>query len=136
MNALSTTPSHHHQLQQHLSTRRHVVLGWIGAGTVAAITAPQVSFADDAGVNVKDFLKTGQVAQPMGVSGQAGKSRPETGVILRDGSDVSRDPRTGDVLAEIVVNGVKGKTAVLASYSSPWPLGTYCFHTGSCYLHM
>ena len=40
-----------------------------------------------------------------------------------DGSDVSRDPRTGDVLAEIVVNSKEGKVPVLAAYSSPWPLG-------------
>jgi hypothetical protein len=93
-----------------------------------SITFPKESLAatNDRDFDVEDFLKSGQVAQPMGVSGQAGKSRPETGVVLRDGSDVSRDPRTGDVLAEIVVesNQRKGKTSVLASYSSPWPLGT------------
>ena len=77
------------------------------------------------GLNVNDFLKTGQVAMPMGVAGQAGKSRPETGVLLRDGSDVSRNPQTGDVLAEIIVQD-KGQApaVVVASYSSPWPLGT------------
>ena len=48
------------------------------------------------GLNIDDFMKTGMVSQPMGVSGQAGKSRPETGVILRDGSDVSRNAKSGD----------------------------------------
>ena len=60
----------------------------------------------------------------MGVSSQAGKSRPETGVFLRDGSEVSRNKKTGDVNAEIVVNGIGGDAmAVFVGYSSPWPLG-------------
>jgi len=75
-------------------------------------------------VDVDGFLQSGMVSQPMGVSGQAGKSRPETGVFLRDGSEVSRNEKTGDVLAEIVLN-VKSDspTAVVTSFSSPWPLG-------------
>jgi len=74
-------------------------------------------------VDVDGFLQSGMVSQPMGVSGQAGKSRPETGVFLRDGSEVSRNEKTGDVLAEIVLN-VKSDspTAVVTSFSSPWPL--------------
>lgn len=112
INALSTPP------QQQQCTRRAAV-GWFGA----AVTLPQLCNAEP--VDVNDFLKSGRVAMPMGVSGQAGKSRPETGVVIRDGSDVSRDSRTGDVLAEIVVKGNDGENAaVLASYSSPWPLGT------------
>lgn len=88
---------------------------------------PSLAATVDSGLNVNDFLKTGQVAMPMGVAGQAGKSRPETGVTLRDGTDVSRDPRTGDVLAEIIVQDAKNQQAavILASYSSPWPLGTF-----------
>jgi len=76
--------------------------------------------------DVQDYLRTGMVAQPMGVSGQAGKSRPETGVILRDGSEVSRDSRTGGVLAEIILKGNNNqdRVPVLASYESPWPLAT------------
>lgn len=74
-------------------------------------------------MDVDDFLKSGQVAMPMGVSGQAGKSRPQTGIIFRDGSEVSRDSRTGNVLAEIVLNNESSDpVAVLASFSSPWPL--------------
>jgi len=69
----------------------------------------------------------------MGVSSQAGKSRPETGVFLRDGSDVSRDKKTGDVSAEIVVNGSNGeKMAVFVSYSSPWPLAEGPFYDIEC----
>jgi len=76
-------------------------------------------------LDVENFLRSGGVAMPMGVSGQAGKSRPENGVVLRDGSDVSRNNKSGDVLAEILLD-VKSKdpTAVLTSFSSPWPLAT------------
>eukprot|EP00553_Chaetoceros_curvisetus_P007425 CAMPEP_0204625660 /NCGR_PEP_ID=MMETSP0717-20131115/11384_1 /ASSEMBLY_ACC=CAM_ASM_000666 /TAXON_ID=230516 /ORGANISM="Chaetoceros curvisetus" /LENGTH=217 /DNA_ID=CAMNT_0051641419 /DNA_START=30 /DNA_END=683 /DNA_ORIENTATION=+ len=60
---------------------------------------------------------------PMGVSGQAGKSRPETGIIFRDGSEVSRDSKSGNVLTEIVLNANAAEpTAVLTSFTSPWPL--------------
>lgn len=45
-------------------------------------------------------------------------------LLGRDGSEASRDPRTGDVLAEIIVKDTSGDpSTVLASYSSPWPLG-------------
>ena len=40
---------------------------------------PQASGA----VDTDEFLRTGGVAMPMGVSGQAGKYKPETGVFLR-----------------------------------------------------
>jgi len=71
-------------------------------------------------LNVDNYLRSGFVSNPMGVSGQAGKSRPETGVLLRDGSQVARD-RTGNVAAEIVLDK---NVPVLASYNSPWPLAT------------
>lgn len=47
--------------------------------------------------------------------------------FLRDGSEVFRDSRTGDVLAEILVgsrNNVGSKISVLASFQSPWPLAS------------
>merc|ERR1712232_1331389 len=86
----------------------------------------QVASADPngEGVNVEDFLKTGMVQQPMGVSGQAGKMKPETGVVLREGSQVARDARSGNVLAEILVGTSTDLTPVVASYSSPWPLAS------------
>lgn len=45
--------------------------------------------------------------------------------FFRDGSEVFRDPRTGDVSAEILVKGASGGDymPVLASFSAPWPLG-------------
>lgn len=48
-----------------------------------------------------------------------------TGVVLLDGSEVSRDGRSGDVFAEILVKG-RGSDdlmPVVATFSSPWPLG-------------
>ena len=58
---------------------------------------------------------------------QAGKSKPVTGVVLLDGSDISRDGRSGDVLAEILVKGRGSEDLmpVVATFSSPWPLGTF-----------
>lgn len=75
-------------------------------------------------LDVESFLKSGQVMNPMGVSGQAGKSRPETGVILREGSQVARDSRSGNVLAEILVGPSSDPTAIVTSYQSPWPLAS------------
>jgi len=94
------------------------------ASIMAAFTVPQVASADEDGVNIDNFLKTGMVQQPMGVSGQAGKMKPETGVILREGSQVARDARSGNVLAEILVGPSSNPAAVVASYSSPWPLAS------------
>ena len=89
----------------------------------SAINAEKV-VADDSSMNVNDFLKTGMVSQPMGVSGQAGKSKPETGVILREGSEVARDSRSGNVAAEILLGSKDDPKAVLTSYSSPWSLAS------------
>ena len=128
-----TTPPHRYQLN------RRTAVGWISSAIVGStFLAPQnqpcvADTGSGGGLDVPDFLRTGQVAMPMGVAGQAGKSRPETGVTLRDGSDVSRNPKTGDVLAEIVVRDKDQAAAVVvASYSSPWPLGTYIRVCGVC----
>jgi len=71
----------------------------------------------------------------MGVSSQAGKSRPVTGVFLRDETEVSRDKRTGDVNAEIILtNDSNGENmAALIQYNSPtWPLATGPFYDVEC----
>ncbi|KAL3934983.1 MAG: hypothetical protein SGBAC_009412 [Bacillariaceae sp.] len=85
-------------------------------------------------MDVDSFLRSGQdIGGNMGVSSQAGKSRPETGVYLRDGSEVSRDPRSGNVLAEIILQKTDGsRMAALSSYSSPWPLATGGFFDVEC----
>jgi hypothetical protein len=48
--------------------------------------------------------------------------------LLRDGSEVFRDSRTGDVLAEILLKprnaGTTSKIPVFASFQSPWPLAS------------
>lgn len=45
--------------------------------------------------------------------------------LLREGSEVSRDSRTGDVLAEILIQGSSANTVpVLASFVAPWPLAS------------
>jgi hypothetical protein len=80
--------------------------------------------------DVDEFLRTGMVPNPMGVSGQAGKSRPVTGVVLREGSEVTRDSRTGSVLAELLLQPSVSSSSggdvvpVVASFASPWPLAT------------
>lgn len=71
---------------------RRTALGWIsgaasaGFGLVSGgviMGNPQASWAVEGNMDVDDFLRTGGVAMPMGVAGQAGKSKPETGVYLR-----------------------------------------------------
>lgn len=111
-------------------TSRRQALGWMSGATTASFFRGNDRFANaleelPASFDVDSYLKSGFVLNPMGVSGQAGKSRPETGVLLRDGSEVSRDPRTGEILAEIILTTISGeKVPVLASYSSTWPLAT------------
>ena len=101
------------------STRRDVFVK-----ASAAVTAGLVAHLQSANaLDTEDFLKTGQVSMPMGVSGQAGKAKPVTGIVLREGSDVSRDSK-GNVLAEILLGKSSDPTPVLATFSSPWPLAT------------
>jgi len=111
------------------TTSRRETLGWMAASTIGTMmlsTSTQAANAvTESGLDVEDFLRSGGVSQPMGVSGQAGKSKPETGVILRDGSDISRDSRSGNVLAEILLKDAensKDYTAAVVSFTSPWAL--------------
>jgi len=108
-----------------------VMVGAIGQAPQPAWSAGS---ATQDSMDVDDFLRRGvDAGGGMGVSSQAGKSRPETGVFLRDGSEVSRNKKTGDLNAEIVVNGNNGeKMAVFVSYSSPWPLAEGPFYDVEC----
>mmetsp|Transcript_15521 Transcript_15521/g.25067 ORF Transcript_15521/g.25067 Transcript_15521/m.25067 type:complete len:298 (-) Transcript_15521:13-906(-) len=90
----------------------------VGSASGILISTPQSALAD---VDTDSFIKTGMVSMPMGVSGQAGKAKPVTGVVLRDGSEVSRD-KSGNVLSEILLGKSSEPTPVLATFSSPWPL--------------
>lgn len=108
------------------SSCRKSFVSTVANTAIAVITfgASDKARADDS-LDVESFLRSGGVAMPMGVSGQAGKSRPENGVVLRDGSEPSRNSKSGDVLAEILLSArSKSPTAVLTSFSSPWPLAT------------
>ena len=101
-----------------LQTRRGFAASVAAASGFIANTP---AFAD---TDIDSFLKTGGVAMPMGVSGQAGKAKPETGVVLREGSEVAR-AANGDVLAEILVKSSGGDDLmpVVATFTSPWSLG-------------
>jgi hypothetical protein len=74
-----------HGLAEQTCSRRST-LGWLGgacAGLVAGAPAWGASAVQDS-MNVDQFLRSGMDAGGnMGVSSQAGKSRPETGVYLR-----------------------------------------------------
>lgn len=102
----------------------------VSAAAVAAglLGNPREARADAAAMqdtmNVDNFLKTGvDAGGNMGVSSQAGKSRPQTGVVLRDGSEVLQD-KQGNVLSEILTGTKANPVAVLASFKSPWKLET------------
>lgn len=106
------------------STSRREWLNQASMGLGVTTLFPALANAD---VDIDSYMKTGGVSMPMGVSGQGGKMRPETGVIFREGSEVSRDPRSGDVLAEILLKSTKGgaeKLPVLTAFQSPWPLAS------------
>lgn len=73
-------------------------------------------------LDIETFLRTGiDTGGGMTVSSQAGKSRPQTGVVFRDGSEVSQD-RSGAVAAEILVGTKKDPKPVLVSFVAPWKL--------------
>ena len=59
----------------------------------------------------------------MGVSSQAGKSRPQTGVVFRDGTDVLQG-KSGEVSAELLVGTKANPTSVLVSFKAPYKLET------------
>ena len=72
-----------------LMKSRRAALGWLGkavaALAVVETTSPNraVAEAGPDSFDIDAYLKTGGVAMPMGVSGQGGKMRPATGVVLR-----------------------------------------------------
>ena len=122
---LSTNPS------TTTSSRRQAIGSILGGGAAvaSAVLLPSGAATAMETTDVDDFLRTGGVAMPMGVSGQAGKSKPLTGVVLREGTDISRDTKSGNVLAEILVKqkskGDDDLMAVVTTFQSPWPLGKF-----------
>jgi len=77
-------------------------------------------------IDVDRFLSSGRSVSPSGISGQASKSRPETGIRLREGSEPERDTRTGDVSAEILLqsSGSSNVPVMISFRSEKWPLAT------------
>lgn len=124
---------------KHASTSRRDALGSILGGGAAAVVS-SIAIPNQQAVAVEEtdidsFLRTGGVSMPMGVSGQAGKAKPETGVVLREGTDISRDTKSGNVLAEILVQKSNAKDdlmAVVTSFQSPWPLATGSVYDVEC----
>ena len=98
--------------------------GIISAGAMVTAAGNQAAHAvavQDS-LDVDNFLRTGvDAGGNMGVSSQTGKSKPLTGVIFRDGSEVSQDG-TGNVSAEILTCKKEDPKAVLVSFVSPWKL--------------
>jgi len=107
------------------SISRRDVLSLIMTGSFLLPTAANAAAAAmQDSLDVENFLRTGvDAGGNMGVSSQAGKSRPQTGVVFRDGSEVSQD-RSGAVSAEILTGTRANPSAVLVSFVSPWKLET------------
>ncbi|KAL3934981.1 MAG: hypothetical protein SGBAC_009410 [Bacillariaceae sp.] len=105
-----------------LETRRSVI-GWMGSAS-AGLVAANANAAET--TDVDNFLRSGMVSMPMGVSGQAGKAKPQTGVVIPEGTDVSRDSKSGNVFAEILVQKTDSSDLmpVVTSFQSPWALAT------------
>ena len=94
--------------------------GVVGLTSTEAAHAAAAAMQDT--LDIENFLRTGvDSGGIMGVSSQTGKSKPLTGVIFRDGSEVSQDGR-GSVSAEILTGKKEDPKAVLVSFVSPWKL--------------
>jgi hypothetical protein len=122
--SFSSLPSH--CTRRTIFTKALVAPGMALVATLAA--TPQLAAADSAAVqdslNIDNFLRTGvDAGGNMGVSSQAGKSRPQTGVVFRDGSEVFQD-KAGTVSAELLTGTKASPKAVLVTFRSPWKLET------------
>jgi hypothetical protein len=95
----------------------------VATASVTATSAQALPLQES--LDIDTFLRTGvDIGGNMGVSSQAGKSKPITGVVFRDGSDVSQD-RNGSVAAEILTGkDNKNFKPILISFTSPWKLET------------
>ena len=135
--ALSLSAASSSHSQQAAAVDRRQALGAAAGlvlGTVVMTGAPDRT--DAATMDTDAFLSSGGVAMPMGVSGQAGKSKPITNVVFPDGGlDVQRDPKTGNVLAEILVQKSKQPEdlmAVVTSFTAPWSLAKGMVYDVEC----
>ncbi|KAL7474677.1 hypothetical protein ACHAW6_000639 [Cyclotella cf. meneghiniana] len=110
------------------ATRREIVSAV--SASVVAFTVTAIGDSASAAPAIQDslpieeFLRTGlDPSGPMGISAQAGKSRPITGVVFRDGTDVLQG-KGGDVSAELLVGTKANPTSVLVSFNAPYKLET------------
>lgn len=114
-----------------LASRRDVII----ATAASMCTLPSVVNAAAAvqdSLEIEQFLRTGiDAGGPMGVSSQAGKSRPVTGVVFRDGTDVLQS-KQGDVSAEILVGTKSDPKSVLISFTAPYKLETGSVYDVEC----
>ncbi|KAK1745074.1 hypothetical protein QTG54_004365 [Skeletonema marinoi] len=107
----------------------------IATATASMLALPSVVNAAAAvqdSLGIDEFLRTGvDGGGNMGVSSQAGKSRPQTGVVFRDGTDVLQSKK-GDVSAEILVGTKADPKSVLISFTAPYKLETGSVYDVEC----
>ena len=129
------------RLASALSLNRRALLRKITAGAVGIASFYPVDPAHAVGqlrdkLDEDKFLESGMVGKPMGISGQGTKSKPELGVLVRDGSVVEQDSRTGDVSAEILLRGSNESSKYVPIFisfrSQNWPLATGRFYDVEC----
>eukprot|EP00956_Cyclotella_meneghiniana_P008189 scaffold10899_cov69-Cyclotella_meneghiniana.AAC.5 len=119
-----TSTLHRHATSALQSTRRDILstITITTASSLLPITTNAAPIQDS--LQIEEFLRTGvDPSGPMGVSAQAGKSRPITGVVFRDGTDVLQG-KSGDVSAELLVGSKANPTAVIVSFKAPYKLET------------
>jgi len=103
---------------------RRDVIATAAASILALPSAANAAAAVQDSLEIEEFLRTGvDSGGNMGVSSQAGKSRPQTGVVFRDGTDVLQSKK-GDVSAEILVGTKADPKSVLISFTAPYKLET------------
>ena len=115
----------HRQSSTKLQISRRQILETTAAAIVALPTQKSnAAAAVQDSLNTDEFLRTGiDSGGIMGVSSQAGKSRPQTGVVFRDGTDVLQG-KSGEVSAELLVGTKANPTSVLVSFKAPYKLET------------
>ena len=100
----------------------------IAAASSNPPSAHAAAAATQDSLDTAEFLRTGvDGGGNMGVSSQAGKSRPQTGVVFRDGTDVLQGRGTGlggEVSAELLIGTKARPTSVLVSFAAPYKLET------------
>lgn len=118
--------------QSALHASRRDVLASATATMLALPSVVNAAAAVQDSLQIEEFLRTGiDAGGTMGVSSQAGKSRPQTGVVFRDGTDVLQSKK-GDVSAEILVGTKSDPKSVLISFTAPYKLETGSVYDVEC----